>query len=329
MKLIQKLRYSFGLMVFLVLAAGTAGWIAFSRLGQSVDFIAGPAWATADATMESAIDIEAQMLAVRNLLSGREEEASLSQITGRRRGIAARLVVIRQHGLLDGKGLSDYEARLKAYETHLDGVVKAYGAFRDARRDHTRSCDELVRLGRRLEAVGDAVFEGLEATPDLTMSWNTGLSGRWAVADGAMEANIGLLLESYRLERLFAGRVAAEEHKSIREAVAFHEDAINAMSGGGDVARHFEEGKGTEDLKAYRARFTRHKELLDRLLTAFVAYAKAEEAYSRSAGSFLEYIETLDQSIGDGVGRTRRMHSKEKWARGGRNGTSRPKSLVS
>ena len=68
------------LMILLLCCAGT-GYYGMYRLGKILSFISGPAWSNADSIMNGVIKTEGQMLAVRQLLSGRDPVVTRGKIS--------------------------------------------------------------------------------------------------------------------------------------------------------------------------------------------------------------------------------------------------------
>ena len=71
-----KLGFSFAVLCSLVLLCGITGWYGTQRLGDALTHVTGPAWDTADSSMEAQIGLQREVLAVHELINPAGDEAA-------------------------------------------------------------------------------------------------------------------------------------------------------------------------------------------------------------------------------------------------------------
>lgn len=67
-------------MTFLAIMCGAVGYYGISRLSQSLQYVTGPAWNTADGAMEASIGVQAQVMAIDQLISHGGNDATARKL---------------------------------------------------------------------------------------------------------------------------------------------------------------------------------------------------------------------------------------------------------
>ncbi|HTN74238.1 MAG TPA: methyl-accepting chemotaxis protein, partial [Pirellulaceae bacterium] len=70
MKVSRKIASGYAFQLLLLFACGAVGWSVMSRMTKIIEFITGPAWETADGCMEFTIQLQAQVLATKEIMAG-------------------------------------------------------------------------------------------------------------------------------------------------------------------------------------------------------------------------------------------------------------------
>ncbi|MEQ1825871.1 MAG: methyl-accepting chemotaxis protein [Pirellula sp.] len=120
----RRICFGFGLVVCLLIGGAISGLYGVRRIGESLSFISGPAWNTADSTMEAVIHINAQALAVRRLLDGEEFQTNLAFIGEKKGEIEECISTIRSAGITPKEKLDELAALLGDYEGKLATLLK-------------------------------------------------------------------------------------------------------------------------------------------------------------------------------------------------------------
>jgi methyl-accepting chemotaxis protein len=203
MKISSKIGAGFVLITLMLVIAGMVSFMSTNRLVASLDFLMGPAWDTADGSMEGKIAIQHEMLS----LNAMAEAAK----TGRFQE-PADLAMAREHGdeafgrMFDAgtiptsqaENISSSISEFKSSSEQLIAASKDYAASFSAMQ---RNLNRFVDLMVLVEDIGDAAVEDLAANPDATLTWNR-IASRWAAADGSMESRIALLTRSYLYQQM-------------------------------------------------------------------------------------------------------------------------------
>ena len=70
MKMSSKIASAFFTLTALVLVSGIAGYYGVNRLSESLEYVTGPAWDSADGAMEGSISTQAEMLVIEEIFAG-------------------------------------------------------------------------------------------------------------------------------------------------------------------------------------------------------------------------------------------------------------------
>lgn len=119
----------FLLLFILMLGCAGAGYYGLLRFGSALAFISGPAWETADGTMEGVIEIEGQMLAVRQLLAGEDETAMMKMIDERSQAAKEAFAQVAAANLTSKERLADLETEIENSNKSLQLVLNSQKSF--------------------------------------------------------------------------------------------------------------------------------------------------------------------------------------------------------
>lgn len=115
------------LLVVLLLIGGTiSGLYGVFRTGQLLAFVSGPAWNTADSTMEAVIHVNAQALAVRRLLDDEEVNRNTKIIDEKRLEIQECIAAIRAAGITPASRLDELGVLLDSYNSKLIHLLRCH-----------------------------------------------------------------------------------------------------------------------------------------------------------------------------------------------------------
>lgn len=297
MKIATKIRGAFAGLLGVVIVTGMVGLVSAGRLGDTLDYLTGPAWSTADGAMEGTIGVRTQMYFASQILSGKgaPKDLTLLKEAGEEADEAfGRMVEAK---LVEETLLRDFQEASGEYERTLAQVLEAKHRFDDAKARFAEHSDYFVRLGETLEEVGDSAVETLKASPDQAVTWFGGLETLWTAADGGMESSIGYLSQLYHLSELLSGEDAESTQAAIEDAIAFHKDAMDGMLATGrfDVPSTDPSfGSGTlADL--YRAGFDKHLRLMKEYTDAHTALQMVTEAYASASDRLASTVEAVEE----------------------------------
>ncbi len=301
MKVSTKIIGAFGCLVAIIGVTGVTGLIASGRLSDSIDYLSGPAWSTADGAMEGTIEMRTQFGLAQMFLAG-SDEVTIGDISYA--GSAAQEAFDRMTaaGLMDESIGRDFQQRWGKYQASLSSLLAAKADFEAAETAFETHTASFVRLGEALEEVGDGAVETLEENPEEAVTWSGGLNELWAAADGGMESSIGYLSQLYHLQRLLSGADRAEAVAALSEARSFHEEAMTEMLATGrfDVPpANSALGSGTL-ASLYRDAFGKHIALMDTLVSAYDRLDREKRAFSLASADLGEVVTKVEEA-GDGA----------------------------
>ncbi len=226
-------RITLGLVFFALLLSGmyTAGFYAHSQLSQTIDYVTGPAWETADGAMEATIEIEHGMLLMGQLMvSGTRDRQSLDDARASAKEAIERMVAA---SLLEKRSTDRVLDDIKRFRGASDSLWLSYTTYLDLAAKLNQNTSDLAGLSTRLEEQGDAAVESIEQAPDTLISWNTGLSQKWMAADGGMEASIAFYQQRYLLQQMVSEGVRDELQEQMNIAFDDYLGAVSRMRNSG------------------------------------------------------------------------------------------------
>ena len=297
-----KIISGFLLSTLIILLVGGIGFKAIGDLSSRLSFIAGPAWDTADGSMEGTIGITAEMLAVEKIFQGFDFDTQMQHLNKGKATADEAIERLIAANLLDSQQVKTFKALKNNYETVLQQTVDSYQSFAVLKKRFDANAQQFLVLGEQMEEIGDSAVEQLRANPDQAYTWNTTIKRNWEAADGGMEANIGLLWSLYYIEQMINKKTDFDVfNKKITDALAFQEEASSEMLATGyfDVAAG-SQWKGKLYSEAYKELFAKHKSLVPQLLEMTRTFHEQHHQYVQVAETLLQELHTFEES-GDAI----------------------------
>lgn len=284
---------------FLIVVAAAGFW-GLQRMADSLQFMRGPVWDTADGAMEVGFWVESQMLATNCVLNGEQLDENRKRLEIATERVDKGFEQMASASLVDDQRLATLRATAREYQHALNAVLAANREYVDTQREFQHHADRFVKLSESLEVIGDAAVEELESNPDQLTSWNDGLATKWAAADGGMEANIGFLSQLHHLDRIRLEGETDEVVSALKSAQAFHQEATESMLATGlfDIEVTGPDlqyvDPGVTYANGYRQMLRTHLSLMDRLLDNQRRMRERMAEYSAIAATTLSMIDELD-----------------------------------
>lgn len=295
-----KINVGFILMVATLVMASIAGYISTSRLSDSLDYITGPAWDTADGAMEGSIGIQAQIIAMQEVINaargGIQLDLSDRLVEGKSMEDEALGRMFAAKQIPDSMVATVSPFIEKFHQQHKESLeineqyVKSFNALKD-------SASDFVAFMGLVEAVGDAAVEELEKNPDELFNW-AGIRDRWAAADGSMEARIALLERMHQYQNFVDGknsRSVAEQQ--LAETLVELEANINQLTGLDAFSKDIPSGpyQGQNYVTVLNKKLTEHKQLMASSIASYAAFHASTENFISKSQILLNEIEALEE----------------------------------
>ncbi len=198
----RKLGLSFTGMTLLFGLVGFVGYYGTYLLEKSLHYITGPAWETADGTMNTLISLQQQIIHVDALIDGAPVEQQRTLIRDAQEERLESLQRLMGSPLVSEQDHSRLQGLIDAYDQNRNSLIKHHAEFTATDQQLRASFEGFRGMMVEAEELGDQQVEELENNPDLTVSWRNGLEERWTAADGGMETSIFLLERFYFYQRM-------------------------------------------------------------------------------------------------------------------------------
>lgn len=301
-----KLAGSFGLMLALVIVISLAGIIGVSNLSSQLSFVTGPAWDAADGSMEGTIGVEAEMLAVSDIVAD-----TLSNNTSRLAGLEKRrkdgaataedaLGRMKNSGLIEKQTIAELDILTQSYKNSEINLLESLHSYTNHFQTYNTMLEDFNQLLTGMEELGDSAVEDLEKQPSRRISWNGGLSEKWEAADGAMEAQILTLNMNLKLSQYIQNNAGAKYGQSLQDAIDEFKSATRRLP----KVKLFQSNRATGSFSG-QSYASATKGFVPKLVTQvetvsvhFITLNAAYENYKSIAAQYLDFIEELEE-IGD------------------------------
>ncbi|GAB6043899.1 methyl-accepting chemotaxis protein [Endothiovibrio diazotrophicus] len=298
MNISQKIAVGLAGMTLALLFSSGAGYLSASRLSDSVRYLMGPAWDTADGAMETTIGVQHQII----LLDGMRAAAlggeyrlpeGVGEAEGNVRQAFGRLIAAGQVPAADAQRIQQAMGAFDRAKQGLTDAARGYvSAFQAMKANARLFVDFMVEV----EAVGDRAIEELAANPEAVLDWNQ-LAPRWSAADGSMESRIALLGRLHSYQSLVDGEMGLDE---VRAALAREGGELDDSLAEVEALPAFAQpvANGPFSGRPYREVLEElrleHHRTLDAALAAYLAFTAAGDGFNEVTRTLLDGLEKLE-----------------------------------
>jgi len=304
-KITAKIGLGYLLLVGTLLLAGIAGYKSTGHLSESLSYVTGPAWNTADGAMEGSIGVQAQIISIQKLVhaaqSGLFLDISQELEEGKTSAEQALTRMIQTHIIPDNLN-NEIKQYLERLQSLREKVIAVSQSFSKSFNQLDDSADDFVRFMNLVENVGDAEIESIRNQPNATFNWNQ-LNERWLAADGAMEARIALLEHLHQFRFYVDGKLtesAAKTQLSTSESELARNigqiSRLNAFSQKVTEGPH----RGQPFKQVLQDLLTLHQQAMSSAVEAYTEFRKVTTEFQQLSSTVLKKLEELEK-IADGA----------------------------
>ncbi|MBF0277445.1 MAG: HAMP domain-containing protein [SAR324 cluster bacterium] len=294
-----KLLLSFTLFSLLITLSSAAGFYGISKLSQILTYITTRAWDTADGAMEGTIGLQRQIIAIDQIMEGKDTEKFRQDIIEGEAMEKEALGRMRATGLLPEDKIESLDLKLAEYRKFREKVLDDYNSFHKADLALSKGFGRFQKFMTNVEERGDGAIEALEQSPDLIITWNDGLEEKWTAADGGMESQIEILSRFYHYQRFITFADGAETKAALQHHLNRLEQSMEAL------VKHplFQGPVGLAEFPGTYAQnlnslFTLHKKQFTDAVAAFEKLKQSKSRYAQVAAVLLGMIEDIEE-LGD------------------------------
>ncbi|MDH5388181.1 MAG: methyl-accepting chemotaxis protein [Gammaproteobacteria bacterium] len=304
MRMSSKIGAAFLVLTALVLVCGITGYFGVNKLSESLEYLTGPAWDTADGAMNGSIKTQAEMLVIEEMFAGiANMDTAHDEMKAFVKDAEESLQGARDAGLLSDAIVRDLIEAEHDYRAAAERVVSEFEKFSAVDQRLADNFHAFEVLMSHAEVLGDGAVEELENNPNKTISWNSGLEQKWAAADGAMESQIGMLKAMYFYRRMLAFKDVQESLAGIKVGNEMLDEASEGMIAHPSFKKtRVPEGnyKGQSYSSALIQAVSKHKTDFAEASVIFKTYATARDNYEKIAATMLETLVKVE-ATGDQI----------------------------
>ena len=160
MLLSTKIRLFGVIAAVILLFCAVVGYLGINRLSDSIDFISGPAWNSADGAMEGTIGVQSQMLAVNQMTMSKGDmgdQAHTQELlnAGKEMELEA-FGRLKAAKLMDPSQITELDEKLTAYDSARDTILQGGDSTSPANmKAYHAASQNLLELVEQLEEIAD------------------------------------------------------------------------------------------------------------------------------------------------------------------------------
>ncbi|MDH5407690.1 MAG: methyl-accepting chemotaxis protein [Gammaproteobacteria bacterium] len=168
-KIRTRLMGTFGMLIIMLFATGAMGLYSTQKLSNTIDFITGPAWDSADGAMEGVIEIEAQIIKIQDfVIDPSRYNESVKALPQHEAGADEALGRMKAAGMVAEEMVGELDNKLKIFAASKRDMIDAYAPGSTASADKKRrlmhklesEVNSLLDFLAKMEEVGDSKVEG-------------------------------------------------------------------------------------------------------------------------------------------------------------------------
>ncbi|MDF1763412.1 MAG: HAMP domain-containing protein, partial [Oleibacter sp.] len=270
-----------------------AGLHAQSNLNETLNYITGPAWDTADGAMEATISIEREMLLLNRVFAGKNIDTQL--IKTAKVDADDALERLKAANLLDQELITGIDADLKEFRDSGIAIQTSYTNYQSALTSFNTHTAEFADLIAIAEEQGDGAVEALKNDPSYEISWDNGLAEKWQAADGGMEASIGFFQQMYFLALMKSEGVSEKLQAQLNEATAFQHGAVEEMLASGLYTNTVPAEFGSGSLeKVYKEYLAQHTQLLNQVVLNLNNFQQQQSLYDIASDKLMQQLAVVE-----------------------------------
>lgn len=293
------------MMLMTLLAASLAGYTSTSRLSDSLSYITGPAWDTADGAMEGSIGIQQQIITSSQVISAAHSGTMIDNLEGLKAGQEMETEALERMfaaGEISEEKINQVKSLVAQFSSLQDRLIADTNQYVTAYKVLENSSVDFIQFMGLVEAVGDAAVDKFANKPDKTLTW-ADISGPWKAADSSMEMRIALLESLHQYRQYIDGLITKEQAQRIlSKTLNVIEANIKELSSIGDFTAKVDGGayKGRSYLSVLEEKTSEHKNNLTAATKQYAIFSVSSNEYIKHSHDLLDALEALEV-IADGA----------------------------
>ncbi len=224
----KKVGLSLGILAFLILITGLTGLHGVDRLSKTLDFLTGPAWDSADGAMEGTIELQAELLGLKDTLLGTHDTAIGQQkMQSAAASADEALQRMQGSGLLEAGQIDLLNQRLSTFRQMTKEVLMLHQQMINAEKAVGILLD---KIDQSLGEVEERIESRMDGNAMIDMSAFETMH-YWNIADAIMESRIGMLLAAHAMSQLTIGFDYQSQMQVVNAGLKQADDQFSAMLG--------------------------------------------------------------------------------------------------
>lgn len=293
------------MMLVTLLAASLAGYISTNRLSDSLSYITGPAWDTADGAMEGSIGIQQQIIISSQIISAAHSGTMIDNLEGLKAGQEMETEALERMfaaGEISEEKINQVKPLVTQFSSLQDQLIADTNQYVTMYKVLENSSVDFIQFMGLVEAVGDAAVDKFANKPDKALTW-ADISDPWKAADSSMEMRIAVLESLHQYRQYIDGTITKEQAQRIlSKTLNIIEANIKELSSIGDFTAKVPGGayKGRSYLSVLEEKISEHKNNLTLATKQYAIFSASSNEYIKHSHDLLDELEALEV-IADGA----------------------------
>ncbi len=293
------------MMLVTLLTASLAGYISTSRLSDSLSYITGAAWDTADGAMEGSIGIQQQIIVSNQIINATRSGTTISNIEELKAGQEMETEALGRMfaaGEISEEKINQVKPLITQFSKLQDQLIADSSQYVAAYKVLENSSTDFIELMGLVETVGDTVIGKLANEPDKTLTW-TDISAPWKATGGSMKMRIALLESLHQYRQYVDGVITKEQaQRAVAKSLNIIEGNIKELSSIKYFSAKVPGGahQGRTYLSALQETMSEHKKNLTLATKKYATFTASSKEYINHSQRLLDELEALEV-IADGA----------------------------
>ncbi|MEW5757500.1 MAG: methyl-accepting chemotaxis protein [Pseudomonadota bacterium] len=299
MKLTTKLGGGYIALSLLVLIAGIAGVYGVAKVESQLSYVAGPAWHSADSSIETARQTQNQFIEILKLIHEHTNaDATEQNIAELDKIIDQKIAQLAENKLVPADLLNEVNQKRTVYQDLRSGLIERNVRFVKADKAMRDEFEALQKIMNEINEIGNRNFDALAKAPNRPVTWSNTIEELWNGANGPMLIQITILRLFYQYDRLL-------QHPELAEEVRKNLEELHMLSDKG-LARFEElpayqevindgEFRGRTLSEAVGEMLPRSAQLTSNAVNTFLTMVAARKAYEVGANELTATVASLEK----------------------------------
>jgi len=297
-----KIFTGFFMMLVTLLTASLAGYISTSRLSDSLNYITGAAWESADGAMEGSIGIQQQIIISTQIINAVHSGTTINNLKKLKAAQEMKIEALDRMfsaSQISEEKINHVKPLITQHSSLQDQFITGANQYVTANKVLKKSSVDFIELIRLVETTSDTKVEMLANEPNKALTWSD-ISDTWKAADSSRGIRIALLDSLHQYKQYIDGLFTKEQvQQALTKSLNIIETKTKELSNIKDFSAEVPSGayKGHSYLRALQDAVYEYKKNLTLATKKHAIFSTSSKEYSKHSQYLIGEIAALKVTI--------------------------------